>query len=42
MIIAINYVIVGFRWVDLVWLATSGVRLQPTVQLQLYWMSSEK
>ena len=23
MIIAINYVIVGFRWVDLVWLATS-------------------
>ena len=42
MIIVINYVVVGFGWVDLEWLATSGIRLQPTVRLQLYWMSSEK
>ena len=50
MVFAINSVI-GFYWVDLVWLAASTVRLQVsdysqpseyTVRLQLYMMSSEK
>ena len=50
MVFAINSVI-GFYWVDLVWLAASTVRLQVfdysqpseyTVRLQLYIMSSEK
>ena len=30
MVIVINSVIGGFGWVDLVWLVTSTVRLQPT------------
>ena len=51
MVFAINSVIGGFYWVDLVWLAASTVRLQVfdysqpseyTVRLQLYIMSSEK
>ena len=47
MVIVINSVIGGLVWEDLVWLATStiritGVRLPPTVQLQLYRMISEK
>ena len=51
MVIVINSVIGGFSWVDLVWLATSTVRLKVsdysqlsdyTVRLQLYRMIGEK
>ena len=33
MVIVTNFVISGFSWVDLAWLAVSTVRLQPTVWL---------
>ena len=51
MVLVINSVIGGFGWLDLVWLATSAVRLQVsdysqlsdyTVQLRLCRMISEK
>ena len=51
MVIVIKSVIGGFGWVELVWLATSTVRLQVsnysqlfdhTVRLHLYRMISEK
>ena len=50
MVIAINSVIGGFSWVDLVWLAASTFRLQVsdysqqsdyTVRLQFYKVISE-
>ena len=42
MVVVTNSVIGGFSWMDLVWLAASTVRLEPTVRLQLYRMNSEK